>query len=171
MKTSTATTSKSDLQTGMLKLFQSWADESFAKSINSWNEQAFYQHVIKKLDAKLDLTNDLPELKSLKPKAAKAVVLRLMKQAGEVIESAWELNPAVAKLFSTSIRVHMNDEASLLPYFDVEYKAKSAKGIVTLSVKTFRRDVTIAVDGDAEAVEFLYRQLVIAGLGKIEKIG
>lgn len=108
MKTSTATTSKSDLQTGMLKLFQSWADESFAKSINSWNEQAFYQHVIKKLDAKLDLTNDLPELKSLKPKAAKAVVLRLMKQAGEVIESAWELNPAVAKLFSTSIRVHMN---------------------------------------------------------------
>lgn len=167
MKTSTATTSISDLQTGMLKLFQSWADESFTKSINSWNEQAFYQHVLKKLDAKVDLTNDLPELKSLKPKAAKAVVQRLMKQAGEVIEAAWELKPSVAKLFRTSIRVHMTDEASLLPCFDVEYKAKTEQGIVTISVKTFRRDVTIAVDGDAETVEFLHRQLVMVGLGKI----
>jgi hypothetical protein len=164
MKTSTATTSISDLQTGMLKLFQSWADESFAKSINSWNEQAFYQHVLKKLDAKVDLTNDLPELKSLKPKAAKAVVQRLMKQAGEVIEAAWELKPSVAKLFRTSIRVHMTDEASLLPCFDVEYKAKTEQGIVTISVVTQRREVKISIEGEEAALNLLHGQVVMAGM-------
>lgn len=164
MKTSTATTSKSDLQAGMLKLFQSWADASFSKSIDSWNEQAFYQHVLKKLDAKVDLTSDLPELKNLKPKAAKAVVQRLLKQAGEVIESAWELKPAVAKLFRTSIRVHMTDETSLLPCFDIEYKAQTDGGVVTISVLTQRRDVTISIDGEEAALGLLYGQVVTAGM-------
>lgn len=164
MKTSTATTSKSDLQTGMLKLFQSWADASFVKSIDSWNEQAFYQHVLKKLDAKVDLTSDLPELKNLKPKAAKVVVQRLMKQAGEVIESAWELKPAVAKFFRTSIRVHMNDEASLLPCFDIEYKAQTDCGFVIISVKTQRRDVEISIDGEEAALNLLQEQIVMAGM-------
>lgn len=164
MKTSTATTSKSDLQTGMLKLFQSWADASFAKSIDSWDEHNFYQHVLKKLDAKVDLTSDLPELESLKPKAAKAVVQRLMKQAGEVIESAWELKPAVAKLFRSSIRVHTTDEASLLPCFDVEYKAKTEMGFVTISVKTRRRDVRISIDGEEAALNLLQGQIFMAGM-------
>ena len=164
MKTSTATTSKSDLQAGMLKLFQSWADASFSKSIDSWNEQAFYQHVLKKLDAKVDLTSDLPELKNLKPKAAKAVVQRLLKQTAEVIESAWELKPAVAKLFRTSIRVNMTDEASLLPCFDIEYKAQTDGGVVTISVLTKRRDVTISIDGEEAALGLLYGQVVTAGM-------
>ncbi len=164
MKKSTTTTSKSDSQIGLLKLFQNWVDTSFTKSIDSWKEQAFYQHVIKKLDAKVDLISDLPELKNLKPKAAKAVVQRLMKQAGEQIESAWELKPSVAKLFRTSIRVHMTDEDGLLPCFDVEYKAKTEMGIVTISVATKRRNVTVTVDGKAEALDFLHGQVVMVGM-------
>jgi hypothetical protein len=145
------------------KLFTNWANASFEKSIECFNEHGFYQHVMAKLDAGADLSQDLPELKNVKNNIAKATVKKLAKQAVEGVDAAWALPSSVAKLFRTTIRSNNNDQ-SLLPCFDVEYKAETAKGAVRIAVKTWRRNVTVTVDGQTAALDLLHGQVVIAGM-------
>ncbi len=145
------------------KLFNNWANASFEKSIECFNEHGFYQHVMAKLDAGADLSQDLPELKNVKNNIAKATVKKLAKQAVEGVDAAWALPSSVAKLFRTTIRSSNNDQ-SLLPCFDVEYKAETAKGVVKIAVKTWRRNVTVTVDGQTAALDLLHGQVVIAGM-------
>ncbi|MFO0108282.1 MAG: hypothetical protein ACK52H_13600 [Burkholderiales bacterium] len=145
------------------KLFTNWANASFEKSIECFNEHGFYQHVMAKLDAGADLSQDLPELKNVKNNVAKATVKKLAKQAAEGVDAAWALPSSVAKLFRTTIRSSNNDQ-SLLPCFDAEYKAETAKGVVKIAVKTWRRNVTVAVDGQTAALDLMHGQVVIAGM-------
>ena len=53
---------------------------------------------------------------------------------------------------------------SLLPCFDVEYKAETAKGVVKIAVNTWRRNVTVTVDGKVAALDLLHGQVVMAGM-------
>ena len=167
MNTPQAMTSLSQSHDELLRLFTNWANASFEKSIDCVNERDFYLHVQKKLDAKVDLTDDLPELKTLKASDAKAVVKRMMKQAAGAVEAEWELKPSVAKLFRTTIRSRQN-ATSLLPCFDVEYKATTKQGDVTVAVKTWRRNVSVTVDGKIAALDLLHGQVVMAGMASMQ---
>lgn len=161
MTTPQATTSQS--QDELLTLFKNWAAASFDKSVDAVNEEGFYQHVLAKMEAKADLTADLPELKAMKPSTAKAVVKRLSKQAKESVETAWELSSNVGKLFRTTIRSH-HDDLSLLPCFDVEYRADTTQGPVKIAIKTWRRNVDVTISGKASACDLLHGQVVMAGM-------
>ena len=163
MTTPQATTSQSHEE--LLALFKNWAAASFGKSVDAVNEEGFYHHVLAKMEAKADLTPDLPELKLMKPSAAKAVVKRLTKQAKESVDKAWELSSNVGKLFHTTIRSR-SEEMSLLPCFDVEYKAETAKGVVKIAVKTWRRNISVAVEGKENALDLLRGQIVMAEIRK-----
>lgn len=156
-----ATTSQSHEE--LLALFKNWAAASFGKSADAVNEEGFYQHVLAKMEARADLTADLPELQKMKPSEAKAVVKRLSKQAKESVDGAWELSSNVSKLFRTTIRSH-HDDLSLLPCFDVEYKADTAQGVVKIAVKTWRRNVDVTISGTAAACHLLHGQVVMAGM-------
>jgi hypothetical protein len=158
-----ATTSISQSHDALHKLFVNWANTSFEKSIVILNEQSFYTQVQTKLDGKVNLTDDLPELKTLKPSVARATIKRLIKEASDSVDDTWQLKPTVAKLFRTTIR-SSRDDLSLLPCFDVEYKAETAMGVVTVNAKTWRRNVTVTIDGKSEALDFLHGQVVIAGM-------
>lgn len=161
MTTPQATTSQS--QDELLALFKNWAGASFDKSVDAVNEEGFYQHVLAKMEAKTDLNADLPELKSMKPSAAKAVVKRLSKQAKDSVDGAWELSSNVGRLFRTTVRSH-HDDLSLLPCFDVEYKADTAQGVVKIGVKTWRRNVDVTISGNPSAYDLLHGQVVMAGM-------
>lgn len=145
------------------KLFTNWANASFRKCIDLIDERGFYQHVLDKLDANADMSSDLPELQNVSGKVAKTTLKRLMQQAAEGVDAAWELPTNLGKLFRTTIRSHQ-DDISLLPCFDVEYKAETAKGVVKIAVKTWRRKVTVTVEGKSEALDFLHGQVAIAGM-------
>ena len=161
MTTPQATTTQSHEE--LLALFKNWAAASFSKSVEAVNEEGFYQHVLAKIEAKTDLTTELPELKLMKLSAAKAVVKRLSKQAKESVDTAWELSSNVSKLFRTTIRSH-HDDLSLLPCFDVEYRAETTQGVVKIAIMTWRRNVDVTISGKALACDLLYGQVVMAGM-------
>lgn len=163
MSTPQATTILTAEQAALQKLFQNWADESFQRSIDCQNEVGFYEYVLAKMTAKVDLTADLPEMKGMKINDAKAVVKGLAKQSKASVKTAWGLKATVEKFFHTTIRSH-HDELSLLPCFDVEYKAETEKGDVTIAVQTWRRNVTVTVNGNAGACDYLHGQVVMAGM-------
>jgi hypothetical protein len=56
------------------------------------------------------------------------------------------------------------DESSLLPNFDVIYTAKVSGEVVKIALKTWRRNLTVSVEGNEAACESVHGQLVLAGI-------
>lgn len=162
MTTSTATT-KIDTSEALRLHFEKNAITALGKVITLLQDRDLYAHALNKLEQGEDLSADLPELKAVKPAVAKKVMQRMVADADKATSLAWELSSNVAKLFHTTIRSHI-EEMSLLPCFDVEYKAETAKGVVKVSAKTWRRNVTVIVDGKEAALDLLHGQLVMAGM-------
>ena len=71
------------------------------------------------------------------------------------------------KLFSTSVRFSI-DESSLLPSFEVLYVAKLSGGTVKIALNTWRRNLTVSVEGKQAACETVHGQLVLAAMREIK---
>jgi hypothetical protein len=162
MTTSTATT-KVDTGEAVRQFFESNAIAALGKVITLLQERDLYAHALKKLEQGADLSADLPELKNVTPAVAKKVMQRMVADADKAASSAWELSSNVAKLFHTTVRSH-SDKMSLLPCFDVEYKAETARGAVKVALKTWRRNVIVTINEEAAAIDEINAKLVLAGL-------
>ncbi len=162
MTTSTATT-KVDTGEALRQFFENNAITALGRVIAMLQERDLYAHALNKLEQGADLSADLPELKDVTPAVAKKVMQRMVAEADKAVSVAWELSSSVGKLFHTTIRSG-SDEQSLLPCFDVEYKAETAKGVVKIAVKTWRRNAVVIVEGKAAALDLLHGQVVMAGM-------
>jgi hypothetical protein len=159
MTTSTATTDF-DAREVLRQHFEKNGLANFEKSIKSMQEQDFYKHILTKLEQGVDLSGELPELRQLKMPAAKKVVKQLIADAEKATTLVWE---SPLKMFSASVRTSI-DESSLLPSFDVLYTAKVSGGAVKISLKTWRRNLAVSVEGKEAACETVHGQLVLAGM-------
>ena len=159
MTTSTATT-EFDAREALRQHFEKNALTAFDSCIELLKQRDFYLHALNKLEQGVDLSVDLPELRQLKISVAKKVVKQLIRDTEKAAALVWESH---LKLFTTSARSSL-DEFSLLPSFDVLYTAKSKSGAVKITVKTWRRNLTVSVDGNESACLSVYGQLVMAGI-------
>jgi hypothetical protein len=161
MTTSTATT-EFDAREALRQHFEKNGLANFQKSIESLQDIDFYNHVLKKIEQGVDLSIEMPELRKVKSSIARKVIKKLIIDSENSVTSFWE---SPIKTLSTSIRYTV-DDSSLLPKFDVLYKAQAAKGVVKITLKTWRRNLSVAVDGDIATCENIYAQLVMAALRK-----
>ena len=159
MTTSTATT-EFDAREALRQHFEKNGLANFEKTIKSLQELDFYKHVLAKLEQGVDLSNELPELRNLKIQSTKKVVKQLIAESEKAATLVWE---SPLKLFSTSVRSSI-DKSSLLPCFDVLYTAKVSGGAVKIALKTWRRNLTVSVEGKEAACETVHGQLVLASM-------
>ena len=89
---------------------------------------------------------------------------QLIAESEKAATLVWE---SPLKLFSTSVRSSI-DESSLLPCFDVLYTAKVSGDAVKIALKTWRRNLTVSVEGKEAACETVHGQLVLAGIREIK---
>jgi hypothetical protein len=159
MTTSTATT-EFDAREALRQHFEKNALTAFDSCIELLKQRDFYLHALSKIEQGADLSGELPELRQLKISVVKKVVKQLIRDAEKAAALIWE---SPLKLFTTSARSSI-DEFSLLPSFDVLYTVKSNSGVVKITVKTWRRNLTVAVEGNESACYSVYGQLVMAGM-------
>ena len=159
MTTSTATT-EFDAREALRQHFEKNGLANFEKTIKSLQELDFYKHVLAKLEQGVDLSNELPELRNLKIQSTKKVVKQLIAESEKAATLVWE---SPLKLFSTSVRSSI-DKSSLLPCFDVLYTAKVSGGAVRIALSTWRRNLTVSVEGKEAACETVHGQLILASM-------
>jgi hypothetical protein len=159
MTTPTATT-EFDAREALRQHFEKNGLANFEKTIKSLQELDFYKHVLAKLEQGVDLSDELPELRNWNIQSAKKIVKQLIADAEKAATLVWE---SPLKLFSTSVRSSI-DKSSLLPCFDVLYTAKASNESVKIALKTWRRKLTVTVDGKEAACETVHGQLVLAGI-------
>ena len=159
------TTEHSGQDAGQLsKLFKSWAEKSLADSIELLRARGLYARALSKIEQGQDISDELPELKTISTANAIRIIKNLIADADEQVESAWALDTRYADLFKTSFRMKQ-PPGELFPVFDVEYTATTIDGDVVISAVSNRRMVSVTVTGSDAAVQSLAKRLVIAGLG------
>ncbi len=159
MTTSTATT-EFDAREALRQHFEKNALTAFNSCIELLKQREFYLHALSKIEQGADLSGELPELRQLKISVVKKVVKQLIRDTEKAAALVWE---SPLKIFTTSARSSI-DELSLLPIFDVLYTAKSKSGAVKITVKTWRRNLTVAVEGNESACYSVHGQIVMAGM-------
>ena len=159
MTTSTATT-EFDAREALRQHFEKNGLANFEKTMKLLQELNFYKHVLEKLEQGVDLSDELPELRKLKIQSAKKIVKQLIFESEKAATLVWE---SPIKIFTTSVRSSI-DESSLLPSFDVLYTAKVSGGAVKIALKTWRRNLTVSVEGKEAACETVHGQLVLASM-------
>ena len=159
MTTSTATT-EFNAREALRQHFEKNGLANFEKTIKSLQQLDFYKHVLAKLEQGVDLSDELPELRKLKIQSAKKIVKQLIAESEKAATIVWE---SPFKLFSTSVRSSI-DESSLLPSFEVLYTAKVSGGAVRIALSTWRRNLTVSVEGKEAACETVHGQLILASM-------
>jgi hypothetical protein len=159
MTTSTATT-EFNAREALRQHFEKNGLANFEKTIKSLQQLDFYKHVLAKLEQGVDLSDELPELRKLKIQSAKKIVKQLIAESEKAATIVW-VSPF--KLFSTSVRSSI-DESSLLPSFEVLYTAKVSGGAVRIALSTWRRNLTVSVEGKDAACETVHGQLILASM-------
>jgi hypothetical protein len=163
MTTSTATT-EFDVREALRQHFEKNGLANFEKNIKLLQELNFYKHVLAKLEQGVDLSDELPELRKLKIQSAKKILKQLIAESEKAATLVWE---SPFKLFRTSVRYSI-DESSLLPNFDVLYVAKVSGGTVKIALNTWRRNLTVSVEGKEADCETVHGQLVLAVMREIK---
>ena len=161
MTTSTATT-EFNAREALRQHFEKNALTSFDNCIELLRQRDFYLHALRKIEQGVDLTSELPELRQMKMSVAKKVVKQLIRETEKAAALVWE---SPLKIFTTSIR-SSSDEFSLLPSFDAIYTTKSNSGVVKIALKTWRRNLTVSVEGSESACLSVHGQIVMAGMRK-----
>jgi hypothetical protein len=159
MTISTATT-EFDAREALRQHFEKNALTAFESCIEFLKQRDFYLHALHKLEQGDDLTTELQELKLVSKSTAKKICKQLAKDAEKSAMSVWDLNLNLSKLFKTT-KQSIRDEYSLLPLFHIEYRADAKYGAVRLNVKTFRRNLTIDVEGVEKDCDKIHSQIIL----------
>ncbi len=161
MTTPIATTESSNHQLEIA--FERMASRSFELCLQALMKVDFYAGLLRRLEAGQSIAEELPVVANMSPELVKLTVQRLKKQAELAANEAWELPNELKGNFVTTVRSAVT-QGELIPQYDVEYVAETKVGQVRVVAKNWRRNVTVEVDGSAEAIKAAYVQMVFAGL-------
>ena len=164
MTTSIATT-EFDAREALRQHFEKNALTAFVNCIEFLRQRDFYFHALHKMENGTDLTIELPELKLVKKSVAMKICRQLAKAAEDSAINAWDLNPNIRKIFKTSKKL-IADDFSLLPIFGNLYYADGKYGFIKINVKTYRRNLTVSVEGSDLHCENYHSQIVMLSLTK-----
>jgi hypothetical protein len=163
MTKSTATISVPEARLELEKRFDEWARESFTHSLEAMNTATFYRTVLRRLDDKTDITDEVPEMIGMKEQDVRDVVQSLHSKSKNEMTQTWELDSKYQSCIVTTIRsVTPTDE--LLPQYDVEYAGKDDYAGAKVRVKTWRRNLTVDVIGTDKELEMLWMHMSQAAL-------
>jgi hypothetical protein len=161
MTTPIATTESSNHQ--LILDFERMAHRSFELCMQALMKVDFYEGLLRRLAAGQSIADELPVVENMSFELVKLTVQRLKKQAELAANEAWELPNELKGSFVTTVRSAVT-QGELIPQYDVKYVAETNVGKVQVAARNWRRNVTVEVQGGAEATKVAYGQMVFAGL-------
>ena len=163
MTSPTATTQNPDSREQLHNVFMVMAKRSFELSEQAHANAVFYKAVLRKLDSGASIEEEVPEVKGMMPDAVRLTVQRLLRLNQVRADEAWELADGYKSCFLTTVRSVL-PELELIPQYDVEYVGQVEAGQAKISVKTFRRNIQVEVQGSDDALDQLWIQVSFAAM-------
>lgn len=161
MTKSTATAPMSTARAELEEQFCEWARQSFTHVFDAMDREAFYKTVLRRLDSKTDITDEVPEIVGMDEGDVRDVVLALGKQAHDEQTKTWELATHFQPCFLTTVRT-ATAENEVLPQYDVEYAGRDDYAGAKVKVSTWRRNLKVEVLGTDDELEAMQKQMSLA---------
>jgi hypothetical protein len=143
--------------------FERMAQRSFVLCMEALGKVDFYVGLLRRLEAGQSIADELPVIATMKPEVVIQAVQRLKKQAEAASNEAWELPNEFKGSFVTTVCSSLPPN-ELIPQYSVDYVAETKVGLVRVKAKNWRRNVTVEVDGSADAVKAAYGRMIWTGL-------
>ena len=143
--------------------FERMANRSFELCMQAHMKVDFYAGLLRRLEEGQSITDELPVVATLSSDVVKQTVQRLKKQAELAANEAWELPNEFKGSFVTTVQSELPTN-ELIPQYRVDYVAETKEGQVRVKAKNWRRNVTVEVEGSAEAVKAAYGRMIWTGL-------
>jgi hypothetical protein len=143
--------------------FERMAQRSFVLCMEALGKVDFYAGLLRRLEAGQSIADELPVVATMSPEVVMKTVQRLKKQAEAASNEAWELPYEFKGSFVTTVR-SMLSEGELIPQYDVQYIAETKHGQVRVAAKNWRRNVTVEVEGNVDAMTSSYGRMIWTGL-------
>ena len=156
-------TAEKSVREQLHELFLAMAQRSFGACMDSLNRVNFYDGVIARVQAGGDISADVPEVRDKSVAEVVAVARKLRQQAAGAAISAWELSAALAGNFRTTVR-SVEAQGELIPQYDVEHVADTEAGQVRISIRTWRRNISVEIVGADVGFNALNAQMALAAL-------
>jgi hypothetical protein len=163
MTKSIAMVSISTARVELQEQFTAWARESFTHVFNAMDRAAFYKTVMRRLDSKTDITEEVPEMVSMAESDVREVVLALGKQAHDDLTKTWELATHYQSCFLTTVRT-ATPEDEVLPQYDVEYAGRDDYAGAKVKISTWRRNLKVEVFGTDKELDAMQMRMSQAAL-------
>ena len=161
MTKSTATAQMSTVRAELEEQFTEWARESFTHVFDAMDREAFYKTVMRRVDSKTDITDEVPEMVGMDEGDVREVVLALGKQAHDELTKTWELATHYQPCFLTTVRT-VTAEDEVLPQYDVEYAGRDDYAGAKVKISTWRRNLKVEVIGSDKELEAMQKQMSMA---------
>jgi hypothetical protein len=164
MTKSTATALMSTARAELEGQFTEWARESFTQVFDAMYREAFYKTVMRRLDSKTNITDEVPEMVGMSERDVREVVLALGKQAHDELKKTWELATHYQPCFLTTVRT-VTAEDEVLPQYDVEYAGRDYYAGAKVKISTWRRNLKVEVigtDRELEAMQICMSQAALS---------
>lgn len=163
MTTSTPTTAYTDVRADVQAEFEKLARASFVHAMSAMEKVEFYKTVLRRLDEKTDITDEVPEIVGMDEKDVRDVVQSLLNKSKNEMTHTWELATHYQPCFLTTVR-SATPADEVLPQYDVEYAGKDDYAGAKVKVTTFRRQFKVEVIGTDKELESLSMQMSQAAM-------
>ncbi len=161
MTTPIATTESSNHQ--LVLDFERMAHRSFELCMQALMKVDFYAGLLRRLEAGQSIEDELPVVASMSPEVVMQTVQRLKEQADSASYQAWELPNEFKGSFVTTVCSSLPPN-ELIPQYCVDYVAETKVGPVRVKAKNWRRNVTVEVQGNVDAMTSAYGRMIWTGL-------
>lgn len=163
MTTSTPTTAFTDVRADVHAEFEKLARASFVHAMSAMEKAEFFKTVLRRLDEKTDITDEVPEIVGMDEKDVRDVVQSLLNKSKNEMTQTWELAAHYQPCFLTTVRsVTPTDE--VLPQYEVEYAGKDDYAGAKVKVTTMRSQLKVEVLGAEKEVETLWLHMSHAAM-------
>jgi len=153
-----ATTEFPDNRAELQLEFERVAQHSFDAMMESLRKVDLYKAILARLERGESIADEVPEANHVTPERLVQVVTDLMARAAVAVKHSWNLDSAYKTCFETSVRMSLPSQ-EIIPQFDVGHLARVEAGEVQVSIRTFRRNLEVVVQGSEAAVQQLWIEM------------
>lgn len=129
----------------LARYFQDYADAAINRVHQGKLAINFYKEAIKRLEAGIDISDSIPEIKRVGSNIALDEAKAALDEHENKVAHTWDLPKILSSILTTRISQH-KDHLENLPRYEVTHKFILEAGTVIVTITTANRNVKITID-------------------------
>lgn len=132
------------MNTVLINYFEGYATKALEMVKNALLTKGYYERVLRQLQNKEDLSDQLPIIKKVGVNATNKVVKEALADCEKDLLAAWKLSSGIAENAKSTLSQIVN-EREMLPRYEVLHQFKTEAGTVKVTITTMGENIKLDI--------------------------